>query len=258
MSAPPKIAPRELLSSEDAAAIRAGSCVVSAVEGYERWAPTYDHSPNPILAREERYLLPLLAELQGKRVLDVACGTGRWLQKLVARGGDLAVGIDRSAAMLRVAGKKSLIRGRLTLAPCESLPFRLASFDLAICSFAVGHIRDLPSMVRELARVVRPRGDVFVSDLHSEAYRQGWRVGFRDEDTAIQIETQPRSAEEMIRTFYAHGFECLTSLPLCLGRSEEPIFAQAGKAHAFADACKLPAILACRFKRVARGVASNG
>ena len=62
------------------------SCAISVAEGYERWAPTYDHAPNPLLAREERHLLPLLEDLQSKRMLDLACGTGRWLEKLATRG----------------------------------------------------------------------------------------------------------------------------------------------------------------------------
>jgi ubiquinone/menaquinone biosynthesis C-methylase UbiE len=230
--------------------VRELSQLVSADEGYERWARTYDHVPNPLLAREERYLLPLLAGLRGKPVLDLACGTGRWLEKLAANGGTGSIGIDRSKAMLQVANEKRAIHGRLSQAACENLPFRSAAFDLAICSFALGHIRELRSMVRELARVVRPRGNVFVSDLHSEAFSRGWRVGFRDEQRAIQIEMQPWTAEEIVRTFYANGFECLTYVPLCLGRAEQPIFAQAGKAHLFADACKVPAILICHLKRL--------
>src|SRR5580704_5707061 len=99
------------------------SCLVPVAEGYERWAPTYDHVPNPLLAREERYLLPLLTDLTGKVVFDVACGTGRWLERLVALGSATGVGIDRSAAMLRVARNKSAIRQRLVEGDCENLPF---------------------------------------------------------------------------------------------------------------------------------------
>ena len=56
---------------------------VSVQEGYERWAPTYDHDPNPLLALEERQLKLMIPPLKGKRVLDLACGTGRWLAWLM-------------------------------------------------------------------------------------------------------------------------------------------------------------------------------
>jgi ubiquinone/menaquinone biosynthesis C-methylase UbiE len=222
---------------------------VSAAEGYERWAPTYDDAPNPLLAREERYLLPLLTELEDRSVIDVACGTGRWLEKLTRRGCTRRVGIDRSRAMLRVAGRKSAISGRLGEADCESLPFSNAAFDVAICSFALGHIGDLGSVARELARVTKTEADVFVSDLHPDAYARGWRVGFRDGDTAVRIEMRSRSVKEIVQTFCAHGFDCRTNISLRLGEPERPLFAQAGKSDSFADACQLPAVLVCQFRR---------
>ena len=225
------------------------SLLVPVAEGYERWAPIYDHVPNPLLACEERYLMPLLTDLGGKTVLDLACGTGRWLERLRAQGCRSGVGIDRSRAMLRVAGGKSAIRGRLAGADCETLPFSGASFDLVICSFALGHVEDLGSVARELARVTKIGADVLVSDLHPEAYARGWRVGFRDGETAVQIEMQRRSVEEIVRAFSSNSFECRTRASLRLGRPEEALFVRAGKSHSFADACQLPAVLVCHFRR---------
>ena len=227
-----------------------GSRSVSAAEGYECWAPTYDHVPNPLLAREERHLLPLLTDLSNKSVLDLACGTGRWLEKLIAQGCKSATGIDCSTAMLRVAGRKSAIRGRLARATCENLPLPSAAFDLAICSFALGHMWDLRSMVRELARVTRTGADIFVSDLHPEAYARGWRVGFRDGSTAIEIEMRSRAAEEIVHAFCANGFSCQAHEALWLGEPERPLFARAGKSDSFIEACQLPAVLVCHFRRV--------
>jgi ubiquinone/menaquinone biosynthesis C-methylase UbiE len=226
------------------------SAPVPVGEGYERWAPIYDSTPNPLLACEERYLLPFLADLSKKRILDLACGTGRWLERVIARGGPTGVGIDCSDAMLRVAGRKDAITGRLARAACENLPFRAAVFDLAICSFALGHIRDLEGMARELARVTKPGAEVFLSDLHPEAYVRGWRVGFRDGNSAVHVAMLPRVAEEIVETFQANGFECLARLSLCLGDPEEPIFARAGKANSFKEACQIPAVLLCRFRRL--------
>lgn len=227
-----------------------GSRAVSAAEGYECWAPTYDHVPNPLLAREERHLLPLLTDLSNKSALDLACGTGRWLEKLIAQGCKSAMGIDCSTAMLRVAGRKSAIRGRLARATCEDLPLPSAAFDLAIFSFALGHMRDLGSMVSELARVTRTGADIFVSDLHPEAYLRGWRVGFRDGSTAIEIEMRSRAAEEVVHAFCANGFSCQTHEALWLGEPEKLLFARAGKSRYFLEACQLPAVLVCHFRRV--------
>jgi ubiquinone/menaquinone biosynthesis C-methylase UbiE len=226
-----------------------GLRLVSVAEGYERWARAYDRDPNPLLAREERHLLPLLRNLQNKRVLDLACGTGRWLERLMAQRCASGVGIDRSPAMLRVADRKCAITGRLARAACERLPFRDGVFDLAICSFALGHIRDLGSMVRELARVTRPAADVFVSDLHPDAYDRGWRVGFRDQSSAVQIETFSRATAEILRPFCSHGFECLTQEPLWLEQPEKPIFVRAGKSDRFAEACQSPSVLVLHFRR---------
>ena len=230
-------------------AAQAGPYLIPVAEGYERWAATYDRVANPLLAREERYLLPVLGSLRGKRVLDVACGTGRWLNLLIQGGAASGVGIDCSPAMLRVARAKQALSNRLVEATGEALPFPASSFDLAICSFAIGHFKDFVSLVRELARVSKPGADVFVSELHPDAYTLGWRVGFRDEHSTFRIEMLARPIDEVTQTFKANSFECLKLESLRLGTPEEPLFQRAGKAQAFADACQLPAILACHFQK---------
>jgi ubiquinone/menaquinone biosynthesis C-methylase UbiE len=228
---------------------RGGSFLISAREGYERWAATYDSFPNPLLVREQRHLVPLLGDLSRKTILDLACGTGRWLEILLRRGA-AGVGIDCSTSMLRTARQKTAIASRLAHANCEMLPFRAESFDLAVCSFALGHIRELGCLVRELAYVMKPGAEVFITDLHPDAYARGWRVGFRDRDGSFHIEMLPRAAGEIAAVFLTGGFAVVSHQSLWLGDEEQPIFSRAGKSQAFIKACQLPAILACRFRRV--------
>jgi len=222
---------------------------VSVAEGYARWAASYDRTPNPLLAREERYLLNLLPPLQHRRVIDLACGTGRWLEKLEARGPALGVGVDLSDAMLRVAATKLK---HLACADCLRLPFCAKVFDLAICSFALSHIPDLRRSARELSRVTKSQGDIFISDLHPEARALGWRTGFRDIHGSTQIETRPHSEAAIMQAFQDAGFECLRREALFLGAAEKPIFSLAGKDHLFRAASSLPAILVCQFRRLGK------
>lgn len=236
-------------TSSAAESLAGHSAMLPVAEGYNRWALTYDSVPNPLLACEERHLLPLLGDVSNKHVLDLACGTGRWLTKLMAQNPVSGVGIDCSRAMLQVAREKRAIAHRLVGGVCEVLPFRAASFDLVICSFALGHVRDLSAAVGELARVTRPGADVFVSDLHPEAYADGWRVGFRDEGMSATIEMVPRTAEGLLQVFAENRFQCKMHRSLWLGDPERPLFARAGKSESFIEACKMPAVLFCHFRR---------
>jgi ubiquinone/menaquinone biosynthesis C-methylase UbiE len=225
-------------------------CLMGVRDGYERWAPTYDDFPNPLLAREQRYVFPLLPGLRNRGVLDLACGTGRWLTRLSAVGARPAVGVDLSSAMLRVAGYKKELSGTVVQSDCLRLPFRPSTFDFSICSFALGHIRDIRSAAAEFSRVMKLGSDLFVTDLHPEAYAIGWRAGFRDRQSVVQVHTLPHSAEHILGAFSSAGCECVTHVSLCLGNAEEPLFAAAGKQQLFQAACRVPAVLFCHFKRV--------
>jgi ubiquinone/menaquinone biosynthesis C-methylase UbiE len=229
--------------------------LVGVRDGYERWASTYDHSPNPLLAREERYLLPLLPELRNLCALDLACGTGRWLTRLSAVGACPAVGVDLSSAMLRVAGDKKELLGSVVQGDCMGLPFRPSTFDFSICSFALGHFQDLRGAAAELSRVMKCGSDLFLTDLHPEAYAMGWRTGFRDQQSAVQVPTLSHSSEDILFAFNSAGCECVTHVAMCLEEQERSIFAEAGRQHLFQAACRVPAVLFCQFKKVSPATA---
>jgi SAM-dependent methyltransferase len=116
----------------------------SAVAAYDAFAPYYD-----VLTGHHDYdwwwskLLPLAkaAGLRGRRVLDVACGTGKSLGPLLARGWP-AVGADASAAMLAQARRKLGPDVPLLEHDMRELPV-LGEFDLVCClNDAVNNVRD--------------------------------------------------------------------------------------------------------------------
>lgn len=226
--------------------------LVSAVDGYKRWAATYDRDPNPLLHREERHWVSLLPAFAGKRVLDLACGTGRWLQKCVDMGLEFSVGVDISPSMLAIASTKAGVSQRIALADCSELPFGDGVFDLAICSFAIWHVQNVNLLAQELARVTKPGATVLLSDVHPEAHAQGWRTGFRDSGGPKQIETYAVAVTELISIFAVAGLDCMKAEALWLGAPEASIFSDAGKAHLFGAAIRVPAIAAFQFRRVSK------
>ena len=234
---------------------------VSVSEGYRLWAHTYDSDPNPLLALEERMIEPLLPELTGKTVIDLACGTGRWLARLLSRGAASGFGIDYSVEMLARALQRPGLAGRIIKGDCIALPFRDSSADVVICSFALGHIRDLGGFACELGRITRGDSDLFLTDLHPRSHEAGWRCSFRHAGTAHEIPILPRPIGEIRRPFESEGFELVQRLEPSLGRQEMPIFERARKTNLFESVCNTPAIFVCHFKQCRRqrnGVSPKG
>ncbi|MDY7078069.1 MAG: class I SAM-dependent methyltransferase [Chloroflexota bacterium] len=124
---------------------------------YDRLAPSYDR--RFAVSRQDKIAAALLALAQDRgaeRVLEVGCGTGRWLADLQPAIQWLC-GLDPSTGMLQQARKRNgsfyLIRGR-----ASQLPFPNTAFDLVYCVNAVHHFDHPRAFVSEARRLLRPGG----------------------------------------------------------------------------------------------------
>jgi malonyl-CoA O-methyltransferase len=232
----------------DLAMAPAARCV-SALEGHELWAATYDQAPNPMLALEERTLERMLPALAGKAVLDIACGTGRWLRKLRQRGARVSLGMDLSYAMLRQASRQGQLEGMLVRGDACALPYRSGVADLVVSSFAVGYIDDLRGFADELARVARPGSEVFISDFHPSNHSRGWRRSFRSGEEILEIRSYARPVAQICEAFGTHGLRLEARIEACFDEPEKALFVRSGKGRFFETARSEPAIFVCRFRR---------
>jgi SAM-dependent methyltransferase len=236
-------------SAKGKARVHSAARLVSALEGYTLWAESYDDDPNPLLALEERAVEPLLPDLKGKNLLDVGCGTGRWLRRLVPRGIRLAIGLDSCAGMAVRAAAGLPLRSHLVLADCCLLPLPPRIADLIVCSFVAAHVTDLGALAHELSRLARPGADLFLTDLHPEARTRGWRSTFRHWSGPVEVRGFVHTRQDTEGSFESEGFGPSQSLDLHLGEPERPFFVRAGKAALFEVACLEPAVALYHFVR---------
>ena len=213
---------------------------VSAAEGYQLWAHTWDSTPSPIVAVEERALMPWIAALRPRRAVDVGCGTGRWTVRLGA------IGIDASPAMLSVAAGKPGLRGRLAVADAIALPVATACCDVALCALTLGHVRNRMPAMAELARILEPGGTLLLTDFHPAAAAQGWRRTFRRDGVVYELENYPYTLDQL-RT---PGLALRRSFEATIGEPERPLFERAGRPELFNEAARIPAVLLSLWKRV--------
>jgi ubiquinone/menaquinone biosynthesis C-methylase UbiE len=126
----------------------------------------------------ERYLVPrfflpwardlveAVAPKPGEHALDVACGTGA-VTRLVAEGvesGGRVVGLDVNAGMLAVA--RSAVASpnvEWREASVLELPFGEGFFNVVVCQQGLQFFPDRPLALRQMRRVLRPRGRLGLS-----------------------------------------------------------------------------------------------
>ena len=115
--------------------------------------------------RWRRAMISRIAPAPGQAVLDVASGTAGVAIQITARTGASVVGVDLTEQMLR-QGRRNVAdaglsdRIRLTAGRAEQLPFADATFDALTFTYLLRYVLDPQATLSELARVVKPGGQV--------------------------------------------------------------------------------------------------
>lgn len=140
------------------------SKVFKSKEGYDKYASVYDKRINFLNQFEGEVILKMLKGIEGKKVLDIGCGTGRLVGKLLERKA-LVTGVDVSGEMLKIASKK-FKSTEFIEADAEKMPFPDESFDMMIASFLIVHLKDLDKFFDEAYRILRPGGSFIVTNIN--------------------------------------------------------------------------------------------
>jgi cytosine/adenosine deaminase-related metal-dependent hydrolase/SAM-dependent methyltransferase len=231
----------------------ASTTSLSAVDGYRAWAATYDRELNPMLALEKRFLETLLPPVAGLDVVDLGCGTGRWLETFQGMRPRSLFGVDSSVEMLEVAGAKLGAAARFAQADCADVCLESCSADLVLCNFVLSYIEDAGVFLAKVRKMLRAGGSVFITDVHPEtSSRLNWRRGVKVEDEFREIQTFPRSLEAVIDLCESANFSVSVCLEPRFGERERGIFCAAGKQDYFEDIKEHAAIYILQL-RVNRG-----
>jgi SAM-dependent methyltransferase len=189
-------------------------------DAYEAMAPHYDlftadHEHEPWTATLERVAID--AGLRGRRLLDVACGTGKSFLPFLARGYEVTA-CDISPAMVAIAAAKCEGHGvEVSVQDMRALP-RLGEFDLVCClSDALNYLLEpdeLHDALHGMARNLAP-GGVLLFDLNTlRAYRTFFAGRTVVQDDGRVLVWEGRAAPDAASgTIVDASLEALTRLP---------------------------------------------
>jgi len=133
-------------------------------EAFDRFTSASDSFSDNI---ERPLIESLVGDLNGKRVLDLGCGSGPY-SLLFAAAGASVVGLDLSETMIAIARERSQgLNADFRVADIrDPLPFGDAEFDFVFSATALHYVENLTKTMSEIARVLKDKGRLIASVLH--------------------------------------------------------------------------------------------
>jgi ubiquinone/menaquinone biosynthesis C-methylase UbiE len=218
---------------------------------FNDWAEVYDTQPNPLLLLEQRTLPPMMPPIKGLDVLDIGCGTGRWLKQIELLAPRTLTGTDASDAMLEKARVTLALTTTLHLSDSTTLPVADASTDLILASFVLSYLADLDAFAGECVRILRVGGHILLSDMHpTTAAQRHWIRCFYLDGKRIELPANPLTMTEIIAAFSRRGFELLTLNEPAFAEPERHVFEQTNKLAEYHALHAVPAIYLMKFLKV--------
>lgn len=187
---------------------------LSPQSAYDEWAEHYDDD-DPSTLLDEPFLLAQLKPFGGCRILDLGCGTGRYLR--LAAPGTAVVGADLSRGMLQRARRQTSadLGARWVQASVECLPFCAATFDRIISGLVLDHVRSLRKFFEGIAETLRPGGRAIVTAVHPDMQRKtGPTVRFTAAGREYRTQGTIHETQEILAAVQQAG--------LSIERCEEP------------------------------------
>ena len=142
---------------------------------------------------------------RGRRVLDVGCAYGGFLVAAGHAGARELVGVDIDQKLLDLAGlllSDHRATADLTIADITNpeTPERLGIFDVVFCNDVLEHVVELDEAARNLARLVKPGGRLFLE------IPNGLAIRYIDSDGHYKLPgitlLDHNDAERWFRSFY--------------------------------------------------------
>ncbi len=206
---------------------------VSSEEAVRHWDAAAAEFAGHFAEGEEYYhkhiinpcVLDVLGNVEGKRVLDLACGEGHFARGLAERTNARVriTGVDASERMIRIAREKSeQFAGSISfqVADASQMPqFEADSFDVVVCNMALMDIAGYREAIEEVARVLKPAGAFVFSILHpcfctpgsgwirkdpesrAPENKIGWRVDNYHSRLVVRLRLKPSMSRS---TYYFH------------------------------------------------------
>ena len=177
---------------------------------YNDWAETYDAVQNQTRDLAAKVLRQADLELEGRKLVEVGCGTGRNTIWLLERASQI-VGLDFSEKMLaRARSRVDDPRVRFVQHDVRTTwPLADASAEVVIAMLVLEHVDNLAPVFAEAARVLSVGGQFFLCELHPMRQLAGGQAQFSNSRTGERqlVDAFLHDVSDYVNTGLSSGLE---------------------------------------------------
>lgn len=140
----------------------------NVAEAYDTWSSVYDSCENPTRDLDMKALQEQNLNFTDKTVVEFGCGTGRHTEWIASTGCKSVLAMDLSPGMLEKARERisnpkvSFLQYDIT----KKWPLERESVDVIFGDLVLEHIEGLQPFFEQAYRTLKPRGILFVCELH--------------------------------------------------------------------------------------------
>jgi len=169
------------------------------VGSYDSW---YAGRRGAMYDRLEKKLIAdfLPAETEGKKLLEVGCGTGHW-SRFFSEYGFEVTGLDISERMINAALQKDIPNISFNIADGHLLPFADDSFDLTAAITTFEFVRDAGAVLREMIRCTRKPGRILLGVLNALSKVNRQRANSPESQYAAAQFFSPVELKELLQPY---------------------------------------------------------
>jgi len=141
--------------------------------------------------------------VKGKKVLDIACGTGHGSKLLCEAGAKRVIGVDISGKAINFATSRYKINGlEFKIGNILNIDFPENYFDVITCFETIEHVQSQEKAFRELRRVLSSDGLLIISSPNRRLTSPGKSIGDRPDNPFHTKEYSTREFISILKNYY--------------------------------------------------------
>ncbi|MDB5230296.1 MAG: hypothetical protein JWN76_1101 [Chitinophagaceae bacterium] len=228
------------------------AATLPAADAYDLWASVYDNQPgNLMLSLDEQVFTELLGRINpsNAHIIDIGCGTGRHWQKIVEKKPATLTGADVSAKMLEELKLKFPFARveHITNIKLNNIP--TASCDIIVSTLTIAHIENITELFTEWQRILKPGGDILLTDFHPGLLAKGGKRNFFNNGREVIIKNYVHSLDQIKLKAFENNFYPVFTKEMKIDKSMIQFYHEANALHVYERYKGSPVIYGMHLKK---------